>query len=62
MFCLAEVINFTVNLQPRLVFRWRQMCHQLHQIRHHLLTRADPFEVMQTITLRRSCAPDARVT
>src|SRR5205814_5163438 len=40
MFCLAEVINLTVNLQPRLVFRWRQMRHQLHQVRHHLLTNA----------------------
>src|SRR5438874_9148004 len=40
MFCLAEVINFTVNLQPRLVFRWRQVRHQLHQIRHHLLANA----------------------
>src|SRR5439155_20219313 len=40
MFCLAEVINFTVNLQPRLVFRWRQMRHQLHQIIHHLVADA----------------------
>src|SRR5436853_7523826 len=37
MFCLAEVINFRVNLQPRLVFRRREMRHQLHQIGHHLL-------------------------
>ena len=40
MFCLAEVINFSVNLQPRLVFRWREVRHQLHQIGHHLLADA----------------------
>lgn len=40
MFCLTEIINFRVNLQPRFVFRWCEVCHQLHQIRHHLLADA----------------------
>jgi hypothetical protein len=40
MFCLTEIINFGVNLQPRFVFRWREVRHQLHQIRHHLFANA----------------------
>src|SRR5437773_12053787 len=42
-FRLAVIINFTVDMQPRLLLIGREVLQNLHQIAHHLLTNSSNY-------------------